>query len=74
MNQQIRLKAEMKHNAAQDRYALALNDDYRKAINGRSKSHAISLRKMALALLGSPFCRVSNRKWNEDALAWLLAL
>lgn len=74
MDSEIRFKAEMAHDRASARYASALNKEYQAAVSGRSRSHIQKLRLMALALLGSPFCRVTHQRWDNKAKSWLLSL
>ena len=74
MNEQIRVKAQEAHNNAMSKMAVAMNEQYDRLIKDRPASYIQALHTMALALLGSPFCRVTHRKWNQDVLDWLLSL
>lgn len=74
MDSKIRLKAEMAHDEANACYATALNREYQTAVSGHSRSYIQKLRLMALALLGSPFCRVTHQQWDDKAKSWLLSL
>ncbi len=74
MDIEIKFKAQLTHDAASARYALALNNDYQVVISERPQSYVRALRSMALALLGSPFCRVTHRKWSDVTKDWLLSL
>ena len=74
MDKEIRFKAQLAHDTASARYALALDSDYQVAVDGRPPSYVQAFRSMALALLGSPFCRVTHRKWGKEAKSWLLSL
>ena len=74
MDKEIRFKAQLAHDTASARYALALDNDYQAVVAGRLQSYVRALRSMALALLGSPFCRVTHRKWSGAVKSWLLSL
>lgn len=75
MDQQIRLKAQLIHDDACARYAQAIRTNaYQQVANGLSRRSIERLRLFALALLGSPFCRVTNQRWNKAAREWLLSL
>lgn len=43
------------------------NDLYRKATENKSNKYANALIDEALALCGSPFFKMSNRKWSPEA-------
>ena len=74
MNERIRNITDELHNEARARYALALDANYHAATVGMSKTTVVALRHFALAILGSPYLRVTNRRWNEDVIAWLATL
>lgn len=75
MNQEIRLKAQLAHDEACAKYAQAIQDNgYQAAVDGLSRRNVERLRLFALALLGSPFSRVTNQRWSDAARAWLLSL
>jgi hypothetical protein len=74
VNKEIKEKAQAAHIDALKRLVLAMCTDYEQLTKGRTGSYFQSLHTMALALLGSPFCRVTHRKWSDEARAWLLSL
>jgi len=74
MNDKLRTITDKLHNEAQARYALALDANYRTATTSMSQSSLDALRHYALAMLGSPYLRVTNRRWSEDVTAWLATL
>lgn len=74
MNTQIRERTDRLHADALARYALALDDGYQAATRGWSVSNTGKLRRMALALLGSPYHRINERAWSDPVMDWLLSL
>jgi hypothetical protein len=74
MNKDLKEITDKLHDEAQARYALALNADYHAAAAALSQTSIVALRHYALAVLGSPYLRVTNRRWNESITAWLMSL
>ena len=74
MDKELRKITDKLHNEAQARYALALGVQYHAVTAGMSKSSIVALRHYALAVLGSPYLRVTNRRWNDEVVAWLAGL
>jgi hypothetical protein len=74
MNNELRSITDRLHLEAQARYALALDDNYHTVTAGMPQSSLDALRHYALAILGSPYLRVTNRRWGEDVIAWLATL
>lgn len=74
MDKEIKDKAQAAHVDALNKLVLAMGPDYEQFTEGRTESYFRSLHAMALALLGSPFCRVTHRKWSKEAKEWLLSL
>jgi len=74
MDKELRKITDGLHGEAQARYALALDANYHAATAGMSPSSIDALRHYAMSILGSPYLRVTNRRWNEDVIAWLATL
>ena len=74
MDQDLKTLTDQFHNEAQARYALSLDAAYRTATVEMSPTSIASLRKVALAVLGSPYLRVTNRRWPAPVVAWLVTL
>ena len=74
MDKELREITEPGHDCAQAHYALALDAQYHRAVGRMSKSSVTALRHYALAVLGSPYLRVTNRNWSDEVVAWLATL
>ena len=72
MNPRMRLQADIRHGNAQNWYnAHFKNHIYNKATMGKSAAYGCALQDDAMALCGSPYFKVSNRKWSQAALDFL---
>lgn len=58
--------------AATNKYnQLYQNHVYAKAVEGKSNRYANDLINEALAVCGSPYYKLSNRNWSQEALDFL---
>jgi len=72
MNPQVQLQADIQHGLAQNWYnAHYDNHLYNKAIANKSPEYGCALQDDAMALCGSPYFKLSHRRWSPAASEFL---